>query len=146
MELWSSLGDLQCNWTVSTDLDEYINRAARERGITLPATSGADIRIIPVLSEIYALEHLYNNAINKVDVNMGGKTVELTQIADHLKAKLTRLYNLLGDLEETDAAISGPIISKTVMVYEPAPDPQKVDVRRSTRYTGTSRDVTEINE
>lgn len=134
-ELWSSLSTLQCNWTTATDLDEYINRAARERSITLPATDPSDIRVIPILSEIYALEFLYNRAMNNVDVTMGGKRVELSQIVEHLKDKLDRLYGLLPD-DVTGAGVIKALGGRVNMQYTPTPLPQKVDVRKSERYEG----------
>ena len=89
------------------------------------------------MSEIYALEHLYNNAINDVDVTMGGKTIELDQIVQHLRWKLDRLYEQLENAEEEGGATGVALTGKLTMTYTPLTEPQKVDVRRAERYTGS---------
>jgi len=116
-------------------MDQYINRAAREQGAVFPLTASGYIKSIPIWSEIYALEFLYNKAINKVKVTMAGKTVELHYIAGHIKDKLDRLYNLLKE-EEIMGELMPPLGQKTNMTYTPTTEPQVVDVRPSTRFKG----------
>ena len=95
-----------------------------------------EIRIVPILSEINALELLYNNAINNVDVTMGGKKVELSQIIEALKAKLDRLYGQLEDILDPETGGITPVAGKTTMSYQPMPNQQLVDVRPTERYKG----------
>jgi len=135
-DLWSRLGKLQCNWTTSTDVDAYIEKAARERGIALPTSSTTEIRVVPILAEINALEFLYNNAMNHVDVTMGGKTVELSQIADHLLAKLKLLRQDLLDALEDTTLFGQPLGTRRSVTYVPSAEKQKVDVRQTERYEG----------
>ena len=131
-ELWFNLGNLQCNWTDSTDLDQYFNRAARERGITFPVEDTADIRVIPILSEIYSLEYLYNRAINNTKVTMGGKTIELQLITEHLNDKIKRLWQLLGD---DDDSIIGAMTKPMSGVYSMDPAPRETSIQRDVRST-----------
>jgi len=133
-ELWLVLGDLICNWTAPTDLDQYLLRAARERGVTFPLSDAFTMKMIMLWGEIYALEHLYNRAVNKVKVTMGGKTVDLQLVAEHLGSKLKRLYGEVDRVEDEDD-VKPAYAQKLSMDYEPKVHPQKVDSRPGRRIT-----------
>jgi len=135
-ELWYNLGNLQCNWTATTDLEQYFNRAVRERGVSWPLTDTADIRAVPILAEIYALEYLYNRAINNTRVTMGGKTIELQQITEHLKDKIDRLWDLLNQEDGPLGQTIKPMSTMVTMDPVPRANVVKRDVRSSERYEG----------
>ena len=133
-ELWLALGDLICNWTTPTDLDGYIDRAARERGVVFPLADPLDMKMVQLWSEIYALDHLYNRAVNKIKVTMGGKTIDLQQVAEHLESKLNRLYGEVDKVDAKDGVV--PVIGEKInMEYEPNTNPQKIDTRPGRRIT-----------
>ena len=134
-ELWNTLGNLSCNWTDSfgnpdpSQLDTYLNRYAREAGISFPLTDTSQMKAAMIWAEIYALEHLANNAINNTRVTMGGKTIDLQQIFDHIQAKLKRLYQLI----EEDDSVRPPYSSVVNVEYSEPAEPYKRDARPTQR-------------